>query len=84
MQVLGNVNEDLTSEVSISHKHTLWAVNDVKGKTPCKDPRGVFPASLGAFHLERPLKSCKLKFEESFQVDCPHRSPGGLAKSSFS
>ena len=34
MQVLGNVNEDLTSEVSISHKHTLWTVNDFKGMTP--------------------------------------------------
>ena len=29
---------------------------------------GVFPASVGAFHLERPLKSCKLKFEGSFPV----------------
>ena len=30
--------------------------------------QGVFPASVGAFHLERPLKSCKLKFEGSFPV----------------
>ena len=29
-----------------------------------------FAASVGAFHL----KSCKLQFEGSFQVKCPHRS----------
>ena len=31
-------------------------------------------ASLGAFELKSSLKSCKLKFEGSFQVKFPHRS----------
>ena len=33
-----------------------------------------FPSSVGEFHLERPLKICKLKLEGSFQAKCPHRS----------
>ena len=32
--------------------------------------QGKTPSSVGAFHLERPIKSCKLKFEGSFQVNC--------------
>ena len=36
-----------------------------------KTPRVLY--SL-AFHLKRPFKSCKLKFERSFQVKYPHRS----------
>ena len=31
-------------------------VNHVTGKNPLERPIGGFPASAGAFHLERPLK----------------------------
>ena len=42
-----------------------------QGKNPGKDPwkrplMGVFPASVGSFHLERSLKNCKLTFEGVF------------------
>ena len=53
--------------------HKLWTVNYVTGKDSLEKPRGVFTASLGGFHLERPLKNCKLKFEGSFQVKYPLR-----------
>ena len=58
---------------------TLWTVNDVTGKDPL--PRGVFTASVVAFHLERPLKSWKLKFEGSFHLKCPKRSFKYLSRS---
>ena len=41
-----------------------WTNNDITGI----DLQGVFTASVGTFHLERCLKTCKLKFEGSFQV----------------
>ena len=34
----------------------LWTVDDVTGKDSLERPRGVFTASVGAFHMERPLK----------------------------
>ena len=37
-------------------EHTLCTVNDVTGKDPLQRPQGVFTSSVGAFHLERPLK----------------------------
>ena len=43
-------------------KHTLWTVNDVTEKDPLERPPGAFPASVGEFHLKRPLKICKLKY----------------------
>ena len=46
------------------------AVNDGNGKYPLGRPLGVFPASVGAFHLERPLK---LKLEGSVQTKCLHK-----------
>ena len=45
---------------------TLWTVNDVTGKDPWLGNPGVFTASVGGLHLERPLGNCKLKFEGSF------------------
>ena len=48
---------------SIFETHTLWTDNDVKEK--------VFTAFMGAFYLERPLKSHFAAFEGSFQVKCP-------------
>ena len=41
-------------------------VNDLTD--PLERPSGVFTGSVGAFHLERPLKICKLTFEGSFPV----------------
>ena len=61
-------------EVTTTYIHRLWTVRGVTGKDPLERPRRVFTASVGAFYLERPLKSWKLKFEGSFRVKCPHRS----------
>ena len=36
----------------------LSTVKHVTGKDPLERHRGVFTASVGAFYLERPLKSC--------------------------
>ena len=51
----------------------LWTVDDVTGKDSLERPRGVFTASVGAFHMERPLKFQFTAFKRSFQVKCPHR-----------
>ena len=49
-------------------QYTLWTVNGVKG----------------AFQLERPLRSCKLKFEGSFQDPTEAaKTPWGLYRGSF-
>ena len=45
-----------------------WTVNDVTAKGPFEGSWDVITAILGMFHLERPLRSCKLKFEGSFQL----------------
>ena len=47
--------------------NTLWTVNHVTGKE-----------NEGTLHLKRPLKSCKLKFDGSFQVKCPHKAVKGF------
>jgi hypothetical protein len=39
-----------------------------QGKNPWKDPLGVFPASVGAIHLERPLKFQFTAFESFYKV----------------
>ena len=52
----------------------LLTINDVLGRDPLERPSGVFPATLGLLHLERPLKFQFTAFEGSFQVKCPHRS----------
>ena len=36
--------------------HTLWTVNDVTVKDPLEIPRGVLAASVGVFHMKRPLQ----------------------------
>ena len=46
----------------------LWTVDDVTGKDSLERPRGVFTASVGAFHLERPLKFQFTAFEGAFHV----------------
>ena len=46
----------------------LRTVNDVDGKYPLGRPRWVFTASVVTFFLERSLKSCKLKFFQSFWI----------------
>ena len=53
------------------YKYTLFSVNDVPGKDALERPPGVFPASVGAIHLERPLKNCKLAFEGLFPGELP-------------
>ena len=41
---------------------------------PTMMSQGKTTASVGAFHLERPLNFQITAFEGSFQVKCPHRS----------
>ena len=47
---------------------TLLTINDVLGRDTLESPSGVFPATLGVFHLEIPLKFQFTVFEGSFQV----------------
>ena len=54
---------------------TLWTVNDVTGKEK--------KLLCGAFHLKRPLRSCKLKFEGSFLLREAVETPQGLSRGSF-
>ena len=53
---------------------TLSTVNDVTKKDPLERPGGIFTDFVGAFHLQRSLKSFILKLESSFQVKYLHRS----------
>ena len=53
---------------------TLSTVNDVTEKDPLERPGGIFTDFVGAFHLQRSLKSFILKLESSFQVKYLHRS----------
>ena len=57
---------------------TLLTINDVLGRELLKRSSGVFPATLGVFHLEKPLKFQFTVFEGSFQVKCTHRSSRAL------
>ena len=51
-----------------------------QGKTPWKDPvLGVFPASVGAIHLERPPQ-INVNLQVSTEAG---KNPGGLSKWSF-
>ena len=60
--------------------YTLWTVNDVPEKDPLERPRGIFTASVGAFHLERPLKFQFTAFEGSFKVKLQAvKNPRGLS-----
>ena len=52
----------LHSEKNIHYGSSMM----LQGKTPLERHRGIFTASVGTIHLERPLKSCKLKFEGPF------------------
>jgi hypothetical protein len=39
--------------------HIHWTVNDITAKDPLERSRGVFTASVVAFHLEDPSKAVK-------------------------
>ena len=41
------------------------------GNNPGKEPEGCLQLLWGTFHLERPLKPCKLKYDGSFQGASP-------------
>ena len=65
--------------------YTLWTFNDVTDNLPLKKTlRGLYSFCGGAFHRERPLKKCKLKFAGTFQnatseaIKTLGAFPGGL------
>ena len=63
-----------------SVQHALWTVNDVPEKDPLERPRGIFTASVGEFHLKRPLQFQFTAFEGSFQVKRQAlKNPRGLS-----
>ena len=67
------------------HKSDLQEVTR-SSHVPAKDSIERSRAYVGTFDLKRPIKSCKLTFEGSFQVKCSNRScksPLVLSKRSF-